>query len=69
LKPKTSHRVQQVEKESGDAVKKLEEQLRQAQQEAALARSQAGQLQSKLRQQDQQFQHQALIQNQHKNQS
>jgi TolA-binding protein len=55
VEAETSHRVQQVEKESGDAVKKLEEQLRRAQQEANMARSQAVQLQTKLRQQDQQL--------------
>jgi hypothetical protein len=65
VEAETSHRVQQVEKESGDAVKKLEEQLRRAQQEANMARSQAVQLQGKLRQQDQQFQQQAIIQNQY----
>lgn len=65
VEAETSHRVQQVENQSGDAVKKLEEQLRRAQQEANLARSQAAQLQSKLRQQEQQFQQQVLIQNQH----
>jgi hypothetical protein len=66
VEAETSHRVQQVEKESGSAVKKLEEQLRRVQQEANMARSQAVLLQSKLRQQEQQFQQQALIQNQHK---
>jgi hypothetical protein len=65
VEAETSHRVQQVENESGSAVKKLEEQLRRAQQEANLARSQAVQLQSKLKQQDQQFQQQVIIQNQH----
>jgi TolA-binding protein len=65
VEAETSHRVQQVEKESGSAVKKLEEQLRRVQQEANMARGQAVQLQNKLRLQEQQFQQQALIQNQH----
>jgi hypothetical protein len=62
VEAETSHRVQQVEKESGDAAKKLHEQLRRAQQEANLSRSQVTKLQTKLRQQQQQFQQQSLVQ-------